>query len=340
MPDRLLELRVVQARDRGLDARHVAPRLEGDDAVVEEARRLAAHPQLGELLAHGRVGGQPRPLHVLDQQLEDAPRARVAGDPDALEGEPGGHDLPAAVPLAEQAVARHADPVEEDLVQLVRTGHAADRPHADAGRAHVDEEDGEARVAGGVRRGAGEEEAPVGGRVGVAVPGLLAVDHEVVAALLGARRDRRQVGAGARLGEALRPHHGARRHGGEKAPLLRLAPEAHDAGADVVEVHVLRPARLLVRPHLLAENRLLPRARVLPAVRARPGHGEPAAGRELRAEGPRERERARVVDEHAAPPGRQLLGEEGAQLGAEALLLVGEREVHVRARPAGCRRRR
>src|SRR5438552_1836489 len=77
-----------------------------------------------------------------------------------------------------------------------------------------------------------------------------------------------------------------------------------------------------------------------PAWRAAPGHGEPAAGRELRAEGPRERERARVVDEHAAPPGRQLLGEEGAQLGAEALLLVGEREVHVRARPAGCRRRR
>src|SRR5207247_5191936 len=107
---------------------------------------------------------------------------------------------------------------------------------------------------------------------------------------------------------------------GQEAALLRLAAEAHDARPDVVEVHVLRAARLVVRPHLLAQDRLLPDARLLTAPLARPAHGEPAAGRELAAEGARERERARVVDEHAAPPVGKLLGQEGAQLGPEALL--------------------
>src|SRR2546422_848619 len=89
-----------------------------------------------------------------------------------------------------------------------------------------------------------------------------------------------------------------------------------------------RAARLVVRPHLLAQDRLLPDARLLTPPLARPAHGEPAARRELAAEGARERDRTRVVDEHAAPPVGQLLGQERAQLGPEALLLVGEGEVH------------
>src|SRR5262249_19141457 len=48
----LLETRRVQARDRSLDGRHLAARLERDDAVAEQARRLVAGAQAGELLAH------------------------------------------------------------------------------------------------------------------------------------------------------------------------------------------------------------------------------------------------------------------------------------------------
>src|SRR5439155_1596998 len=83
------------------------------------------------------------------------------------------------------------------------------------------------------------------------------------------------------------------------------------------------------------QDRLLPDARLLAAPGARPAHGEPATGRELPAEGARERDRARVVDEHAAPPVGKLLGQERAQLGPEALLVLGEREVHATARRGG-----
>ena len=66
-----------------------------------------------------------------------------------------------------------------------------------------------------------------------------------------------------------------------------------------------------------------------------PAQREPAARRELLAELARERHGAGVVDEHRLPPLGQLLVEERAQLGAEAIFGVGEGEVHGRPPPPG-----
>ena len=59
-------------------------------------------------------------------------------------------------------------------------------------------------VLGAVGLGAGEQEAPVG-PVGVARPDLVPADHELVVVPLGSGAQRRQVGAGVGLAEALAP---------------------------------------------------------------------------------------------------------------------------------------
>jgi hypothetical protein len=165
-------------------------------------------------------------------------------------------------------------------------------------------------------------------RVGVTRPDLLAIDDEVVAAVLGACAQGREVGSGVRFGEQLGEDDVAACHAREELVTLRSRAEAHDERADVVEVHVLRASGLLVSPHLLAQHRLHPDARVPTAVLLGPGHREPPTIGELAADLSGEGHGTVVVDEHAAPPVGELLGEERAQLGAELLLFRGELEVH------------
>ena len=183
----------------------------------------------------------------------------------------------------------------------------------------------------------------VGGRVGVAVPDLLPVHHVVVAVAHRAGLERREVGARLGLGEALAPQHVARGHAREVAGLLLGRAEAHDQRADVVEVHVLRTARLAGGPHLLPHDGLLPHRPVGAAVLRGPAQREPAPLRQLVAELAREGHRPLIVDEDRLPPRGQLVVEERAQLGAERLFLGGEVEVHgvtTLPRRAGTRRAR
>jgi hypothetical protein len=56
-------------------------------------------------------------------------------------------DPPAAVQRSEQAVGRHTNVGEEDLVELGLTGHLAQRANLDAGRAHVEKEERDSVVA-------------------------------------------------------------------------------------------------------------------------------------------------------------------------------------------------
>ena len=56
---------------------------------------------------------------------------------------------PAVVDGADHAVVGHEDVVEEDLVELGLAGGLHERPHLDAGGAHVDREGGDARAASG-----------------------------------------------------------------------------------------------------------------------------------------------------------------------------------------------
>ena len=89
----LLELRVVHARDRRLDRRHLARGLDRDRAVVEElAPPRCATAQVGEPGATLRVLGErtavdDRVRAYATSMLEDAAGAGVAGDADALERE-------------------------------------------------------------------------------------------------------------------------------------------------------------------------------------------------------------------------------------------------------------
>ena len=80
------------------------------------------------------------------------------------------------------------------------------------GRAHVDQEHRDAHLLLDLGIGAGEQQAVVGGGVGVAVPDLLPVHDVAVAVAHGAGLERREVGAGFGLGEALAPDHVAGRH--------------------------------------------------------------------------------------------------------------------------------
>ena len=74
---------------------------------------------------------------------------------------------------------------EEDLVEVPVAVHQDERAHRDARRLHVDQEVADAAVLGRGGIGAHEQEDPVG-ELGARGPHLLAVDDEVVAAVLGA----------------------------------------------------------------------------------------------------------------------------------------------------------
>ena len=81
----------------------------------------------------------------------------------------------------------------EDLVELALAGDHLDRPHLDAGLAHVDEQERDALVLGRVGIGAGEREDVVGEVPGRG-PDLLAVEHPLVAVEHGPQAEVGEVG--------------------------------------------------------------------------------------------------------------------------------------------------
>ena len=122
----------------------------------------------------------------------------------ALEAERGHGDLPPVVHAADDVLLRAAGVVEEHLVELGRAVGLHDRAHLDAGLLHRHEEVRDALVLRRVRVGAGEQEDVVG-VLRLGRPDLLAVDHPLVAVEHGLGLQRREVGAGVRLAEALAP---------------------------------------------------------------------------------------------------------------------------------------
>src|SRR3546814_14134288 len=103
---------------------------------------------------------------------------------------------PSPVFLAYPVRDRHADVVEEDIVDLVRTVEGDDRPDRDAGRRHIDQKEGDAllRLPRGV--GAHERETPVGA-LRESRPGLVAV-HDIMVAF--APRSRADIATGSTSG--------------------------------------------------------------------------------------------------------------------------------------------
>ena len=148
--------------------------------------------RLGDLAQPQRVEAAGR-CHL--EQLLQAPVQEGGPLPErgaALVGqEVHGHAPPLPF-VAQHAIDRHDDVVEEDLGELGRAVHGLDGSHGDARRVHVDEERGDPPMGRLRRARAGEQHAPLG-ELGQARPHLLARDPPRVAVPDGPARQRPEV---------------------------------------------------------------------------------------------------------------------------------------------------
>jgi len=135
----------------------------------------------------------------LAQALDSLLGAGDAGDAGALVGEQVFGVGPAFIFLADEVGDGDFHVGEPGLVDLMPAIHGDDWTDFDAGRLHVDEDEGDAFLRflrGWV--GAAEHEDPVG-EVTERGPGFLAVDDVVIADALGLGFQRGEVGAGSRV---------------------------------------------------------------------------------------------------------------------------------------------
>ena len=143
------------------------------------------------------------------------------------------------------------------------------------GRVHRQDQPRDAPVLRRVGIGAHEELADVGD-LAERAPDLLAVEHVVVAVALGARAQRREVGARARLGEALAPHLVAAQDLRQVRGLLRVAAlfderRARVQRADEVHADVRARGRGPSPRRRSAARSATRRARRTPSGQCRPG---------------------------------------------------------------------
>src|SRR6185436_16750361 len=98
--------------------------------------------------------------------LDVLARGDAAADAGAFEVERRGADVPAAVLIADAVLRRHADVVEEDLVEAQTAAHVDQRLYRDAGRVEVEQEEADAAVLRRIGLGTGEHERSEERRVG------------------------------------------------------------------------------------------------------------------------------------------------------------------------------
>ena len=126
------------------------PRLRSaTDAQLRHFQRLELDLDGGDLGAEAFVGDQRLAAGLLERgELLEAADARLgnadAGDAGALVAEQKLGVVPALVLLADQILGRHLHVVEEHLVDFVAAVDGLDRAHGDAGRLHVDQQEGNA----------------------------------------------------------------------------------------------------------------------------------------------------------------------------------------------------
>ena len=138
---------------------------------------------------------------------------------------------PALVFLADQILCGNAHVLEEDVVHLVGSINGDDGPHRDAGRFHVDQQEGDAGLRLCRRVGPHQAEDPVG-MLGQCRPGFVSVNNIVIAVPHGFGADRREVGAGSRLRIALAPPILTGEDSRQKFLFLRVVAERVDNRTD------------------------------------------------------------------------------------------------------------
>ena len=230
---------------------------------------------------------------------------------------------------------RHADILEDHLVEVRHAAEALDRAHRHAGQAHVDQQHRDAvlLLAGTVR--AHQREAPVR-PVGVGRPDLAAVDDVVVAVAHRPAGERGQVRAGIRLRIALAPDGPAGEDARQVARLLLLGAEGEQHGAHHLRAEGHRRRRAGEVAFLL-EDEPLRRRPARPAGGFRPVGAHPAPFRDgahpVHDIVAREQASVPYLVAHIL---RKPLPDEGAHLVAEGAVPVGNVDPHhVPPWPAG-----
>ena len=236
-------------------------------------------------------------------------------------------------------VDRHPRLVEEHLAEVALAVERAHRADLDARLVHVEDEPGDALVLRRVGVGAHEQLAVVGD-VRARAPDLLAGHDVLVAVARRLRAQRREIGAGLGLGEALAPHVLALEDARKVVRPLRVGSfgDERRAGvhqADEVDADVRRVgARVLLEVHELLADRQ-PAAAEL----GRPGQTGVAAVEQLALpRGVVRAPRGPVAGRRRRSVLRDLALEPGAELGAEGFVGVAVAQVHVQL--AVWRRRR
>src|SRR5262249_12842623 len=273
-PENLLE--------RALRPRVAAAQQRREAAIAAQTEQLDLDMRLRQALADQRIAQRVRARGMLAQELH---QLRQAAPDLALEDErPHGaalvlhdahRDAPAGARRSEQVLGGHADVLEEDLAELGVVGHLPQRPHGDAWRLHVDQQQAEALLLRTGRLRAGEQEAAIGD-VRMAGPDLLAVDDVRVATTLGPGAEARQVGARARLREALAPELVAVHHRREEALALGGRAVREQRGADEIDVGLRRRTGRADLVERLVEEPALHDGGAATALLARPGDRRPA----------------------------------------------------------------
>ena len=234
----LLDFRALdlQHRRRRIGLALAVLALIGDDAQLRHFQRLEFDLDRGQLVAEPRIVehraaiGLHLPRHLLDA-LDALLRHADPGDAGALIAKQEFGVVPALVLFAHQILDRHFDVIEEHFVDLVAAFDGDDRPHRNALRLHVDQQERNAGLLLGGGIGAHQTEDPVG-ILRQRGPGLLAVDDVFVAAPFRLGLQRGEIGAGARLGKALAPPIIDISDTRQKALLLRFIAESVDHRTD------------------------------------------------------------------------------------------------------------
>ena len=183
--------------DRRLGPGGFAPDGGGDRAQPDEPQDLGLDVQRGRA-AGAAAGRRCRPavadeVEQVVRRRAHAPQRAAARQRHPLVAERDLGQRPAVVLVADEVLGRHADVVEEHLVERVRAGHLDDRAGSSMpGQVHRADEVRDALVLGRVGIGAGDEDAEAG-ELGQRRPDLLAVDHPLVAVAHGPRAQVGQV---------------------------------------------------------------------------------------------------------------------------------------------------
>src|SRR3954454_19759508 len=203
---RLVVVRPLPLAERALGSGDPGLHRLGEGAEGTETHRLDPDLQLRDPLANYRIAVEAALTNHGEQVLHRALQAHHGGGAKsgALEHQGRDRNAPAAADLPDDVLVGDLGLLEEDLVELGLAGDLAKRPDVDVRLVHVEDEVGDPLVLGGVLVGAGEQHAVLR-FVRVGGPDLLAGHLPRTVRLDRARLQRREVGTGLRLREALAP---------------------------------------------------------------------------------------------------------------------------------------